>query len=55
MGLARVGLGTHMERYHETLAESSNYFDIIRMEWEGVEKAGVAGLMSEVQELGIRR
>src|SRR5882762_5634582 len=30
--------------------KSSNYFDIIRMEREGVEKAGVAGLMSGVQE-----
>jgi len=52
MGLARVGLGTHMERYHEAIAASSNYFDIIRMKREGVEKAGVAGLMRGVQEMG---
>jgi hypothetical protein len=37
------------------LRRSSNYFDIIRMEREGAEKAGVAGLMSGVQEMGIRR
>jgi len=55
MGLARVGLGKHMERYHETKEASSNYFDIIRMEREGAEKAGVAGLMSGVQEMAIRR
>src|SRR5882762_76378 len=30
--------------------KSSNYFDIIRMEREGVEKAGVAGLMSGVKK-----
>jgi len=54
MGLARVGLGTHMETYHEAIAASSNYFDIIRMKREGVEKAGVAGLMRGVQEMGIR-
>src|SRR5258707_15773086 len=54
MGLARVGLGTHMERYHEAIAASSNYFDIIGMKREGVEKAGVAGLMRGVQEMGIR-
>jgi hypothetical protein len=34
---------------------SSNYFDIIRMEREGAENAGVAGLMSGVQEMAIRR
>jgi hypothetical protein len=33
---------------------SSNYLDIIRMEREGVEKLGVEGLMSRVQELGMR-
>jgi len=31
---------------------SSNYFDIIRMEREGVEKLGVEGLMSGVQGMG---
>ena len=55
MGPARVGLGKHMEGYHELLVRSSNYFDIIRMEWEGVEKAGVAGLISGVQEMAMRR
>jgi len=44
----------HTERYHEAVAASSNYFDIIRMKREGVEKAGVAGLMRGVQEMGIR-
>ena len=39
----------------ELLRVSSNYFDIIRMKREGVEKAGVAGLMSGVQEMAIRR
>ena len=39
----------------ELLRVSSNYFDIIRMDREGVEKAGVAGLMSGVQEMAIRR
>jgi hypothetical protein len=32
----------------------SNYLAIIRMEREGVEKTGVAGLMSGVQGIGIR-
>src|SRR6266481_3811262 len=49
-GLANTGKGIM-----KLLRMSSNNFDIIRMECEGVEKAGVAGLMSGVQEMGIQR
>jgi len=47
-GLANTGKGII-----KLLRMSSNYFDIIRMEWEGVEKLGVEGLMSGVQGVGI--
>ena len=43
----------HKKEYHKILCVSIYLFDIIRMEREDIEKAGVRGLMSGVQGMEI--
>jgi len=48
-----LALGTQMEQYHESTLRVNYFLGIIRMRREGIEKAGVAGLMWGAQELAM--